>query len=91
MPATFAANGYDTIMLIDAALSLTNGDASDTTAVRNALMTAQFGSVRGKFRFNTNHYPIHDIYVSKVVKRSDGKFQTVFSENSDQYVSECKM
>ena len=56
MPATFAANGYDTIMLIDAALSLTNGDASDTTAVRNALMTAQFGSVRGKFRFNTNHY-----------------------------------
>ena len=28
--------------------------------------------MRGKFKFNTNHHPIQDIYVREVVKDGDG-------------------
>ena len=37
---------------------------------------ADFKSLRGNFKFNTNHYPIQDFYLVKVAKRADGKFQT---------------
>ena len=37
---------------------------------------ADFKSLRGGFKFNTNHYPIQDFYLVKVAKRADGKFET---------------
>ena len=40
----------------------------DADAFRAALEAAEFKSVRGKFRFNTNHHPIQDFYVREVVK-----------------------
>ena len=39
-------------------------------------MKADFKSLRGAFKFNTNHYPIQDFYLVKVAKRADGKFET---------------
>ena len=39
-------------------------------------MKADFKSLRGAFKFNTNHYPIQDFYLVKVAKRADGKYQT---------------
>ena len=45
-------------------------------ALRAALKKADFKSLRGGFKFNTNHYPIQDFYLVKVAKRADGKFQT---------------
>ena len=39
-------------------------------------MKADFKSLRGDFKFNTNHYPIQDFYLVKVAKRADGKYQT---------------
>ena len=46
------------VMLIDAALRTVHGEIADKTALRQALAAAQFDSVRGKFRFNVNHFPI---------------------------------
>ena len=40
------------------------------------MMKADFKSLRGGFKFNTNHYPIQDFYLVKVAKRTDGKFET---------------
>lgn len=96
VPATYAAFGYDTAHLIDAALKTTKGATSDKAALRAALMGANFQSVRGSFKFNTNHYPVQDIYLTKVAKRADGKFQTeivekIFANYADQYVGQCNM
>jgi len=59
-----------------------------------ALKKADFTSLRGGFKFNTNGYPIQDFYLTKVAKRPDGKFQTeivekVFENYGDRYAKEC--
>src|SRR5262245_528034 len=96
VPATYAFQAYDAIKLLDSALKATKGDTSNKDALRAALMKADFKSVRGNFKFNTNHYPIQDFYVVKAAKRPDGKYQTeivekVFSDYKDQFAAECPM
>jgi branched-chain amino acid transport system substrate-binding protein len=96
VPATYAYQSYDAAMLIDSALKKTKGDTKDRDALRAALLAADFVSLRGDFKFNTNHYPIQDFYLTKVAKRPDGKFQTeivtkVFDDYADGYVNDCKM
>jgi branched-chain amino acid transport system substrate-binding protein len=96
VPATYAFQAYDTALLIDSALKQTKGDTTNKDALRAALMKADFKSLRGAFKFNTNHYPIQDFYHVKVVKRPDGKYETeivekVFSNYSDSYVKDCPM
>lgn len=96
VPATYAFQAYDTALLIDSALKQTRGDTTNKDALRAALMKADFKSLRGAFKFNTNHYPIQDFYHVKVVKRPDGKFETeivetVFSNYGDSYVKDCPM
>jgi branched-chain amino acid transport system substrate-binding protein len=96
IPATYAFQAYDAALLIDGALKATGGKTSDKTALRTALAKAPFTSLRGKFKFNTNHYPIQDFYQVKVVKLADGKFATsidkkVFTDYADPFVKDCKM
>jgi branched-chain amino acid transport system substrate-binding protein len=96
VPATYAFQAYDTALLIDSALNQTKGDTTNKDALRAALLKADFKSLRGAFKFNTNHYPIQDFYHVKVVKRPDGKFETeivekVFSNYGDSYVKDCPM
>jgi branched-chain amino acid transport system substrate-binding protein len=81
-------------MLIDSAVKAVNGDLSDKDAVSAVLKKADFTSLRGSFKFNTNGYPIQDFYLTKVAKRSDGKFQTeivqkVFENYGDRYAKDC--
>lgn len=96
VPATYAFQAYDTAMLIDSALKQTKGDTANKDALRAALMKADFKSLRGAFKFNTNHYPIQDFYLVKVAKRADGKFQTeivqkVFANYADPHAKDCPM
>jgi branched-chain amino acid transport system substrate-binding protein len=96
VPATYAFQAYDAALLIDSALKATKGDTSNKDALRAALAKADFKSLRGAFRFNTNHYPIQDFYLVKVAKRADGKYETeiaekVFSNYSDPYAKDCQM
>ena len=86
---------YDTAMLIDSAAKALKGNVSDAKALSAALRKADFKSLRGPFKFNVNGYPIEDFYLTKVVKRSDGKFQTsivekVLTNNADPYAKDCK-
>ena len=76
VPATYAFQAYDAAMLIDSALKADQGDTSNKDALRAALKKADFKSLRGDFKFNTNHYPIQNFYLVKVAKRPDGKYQT---------------
>ena len=95
VPASYAMQAYDAAMLIDSAVRSLNGNLSDKEAVRAALKNADFKSLRGPFKFNSNGYPIQDFYLTKVAKRADGKFQTeivekVLTNNADGYAKDCK-
>jgi branched-chain amino acid transport system substrate-binding protein len=94
VPGTYAMQGYDTAMLIDSAVKAVKGDLSNKDAVASALKKANFISLRGSFKFNTNGYPIQNFYLTKVAKRPDGKFQTeiektVFENYGDRYAKDC--
>ena len=95
IPASYAMQAYDTAMLIDGAVRAVKGNVSDTKALSAALKKADFKSLRGPFKFNVNGYPIEDFYLTKVVKRADGKYQTsivekVLASNADPYAKDCK-
>jgi len=94
VPATYAFQAYDAAMLIDSAVKAVKGDLTNKEAVAAALKKADFISLRGGFKFNTNGYPIQDFYLTKVAKRADGKFQTeivqkVFENYGDRYAKDC--
>jgi branched-chain amino acid transport system substrate-binding protein len=94
VPGTYAMQGYDTALLIDSAVKSVKGDLANKDAVSAALKKADFTSLRGGFKFNSNGYPIQNFYLTKVAKRPDGKFQTeivekVFDNYGDRYAKEC--
>ncbi len=96
LPSVFAAQGYDTALLIDAAVRQVKGRVEDVEAVRKALRTAKFESVRGSFKFNKNQYPIQNYYLRVVAKDAQGRLVnktigTVFKDHGDAYVQDCQM
>ncbi|HVG50589.1 MAG TPA: ABC transporter substrate-binding protein, partial [Xanthobacteraceae bacterium] len=96
VPGSYAFQAYDAASLIDSALKETKGNTANKDALRAALKKADFTSLRGGFKFNTNQYPVQDFYLVKVAKRPDGKFQTeivekVFANYTDPHVAQCPM
>src|SRR5436309_1731029 len=94
VPGTYAFQAYDAAMLIDSAVRAVRGDISNKEALTAALKKADFTSLRGGCKFNTNGYPIQNFYLTKVAKRADGKFQTeivekVFENYADRYDKDC--
>lgn len=93
LPSVYAAQAWDTANLILSAAE--KADVKDKDAFRAALKEADFDSVRGDFKFNTNQHPIQDIYVREVVKE-DGVLtnkivDTAFTDHGDAYAEQCKM
>jgi branched-chain amino acid transport system substrate-binding protein len=96
LPTVYASQGYDTALLIDSAVREVKGRIENTEAVRMALKSAKFQSVRGPFRFNRNQYPIQNYYLRVVGKDSQGRLVnktmgTIFKDRGDAYVQECPM
>lgn len=96
LPSLYASQGYDAAMLMDSAVRQTGGKIRDKAALRKALESAKFDSVRGKFKFNTNHYPIQNYYLRLVHKDAQGRITnklmgTIFTDHADAYVGKCKM
>ena len=93
IPSVYAAQAWDTANLILAAAG--KASVKDKDAFRAALKAADFKSVRGKFKFNTNNHPIQDIYVREVVKDGDALTNkivaTAFTDHQDAYAKDCKM
>lgn len=95
-PTMYAAQAYDTAMLIDSAVRKVGSKMEDKAAFRQALKAADFQSIRGSFKFNTNQYPIQDIYMRQVQRTADGKLQnklvgTTLTNHADAFAAECKM
>lgn len=96
LPTLYAAQGYDAAQLIGAAVRDTKGKVDDKAAVRKALEAAKFDSVRGAFKFNSNHFPVQDYYLRVITKDAKGRITnrtlgTVFKNHADAYVGKCKM
>jgi branched-chain amino acid transport system substrate-binding protein len=96
LPTLYAAQGYDAARLIEAAVRDSKGNLEDKAAVRKALEAAKFDSVRGAFKFNSNHFPIQDYYLRVITKDAKGRvtnrtLSSVFKNHADAYVASCKM
>jgi branched-chain amino acid transport system substrate-binding protein len=96
LPSVFAAQGWDTAMLIDSAVRGVGGKVENVEAVRKAMKSAKFDSVRGAFKFNRNQYPIQNYYLRVVAKDAQGRLinksiGTIFKDHGDAYVQDCKM
>ena len=95
-PSFYAAQSYDTIFLIKSAVEAVKGDLSNMDGMRAAMEKANFPSVRGKFSYGNNHFPIQNFYSRKVVKDSDGVWTTsvrevVLKNHQDTYAKDCSM
>ena len=97
LPTVYAAQGYDTALLIDAAVKQAKGKVEDAQALAAGLKNAKWESVRGPFKFNRNHMPIQNYYLRTV--GSDGKgglinksfSEPILKNHGDAYVQDCKM
>ena len=95
LPSMFASQGYDAARLLGSAIKAVGGDMSKKDQFREALRRADFESVRGNFKFSSNHHPIHDIYTRIVVDENgtitNKTLGKAFSMRSNAYVDQCKM
>jgi branched-chain amino acid transport system substrate-binding protein len=94
-PSLFAAQNFDGVNLIDSGVKAVKGDLKKRDAIMAAMLKADYPSVRGKYSYNTNHFPIQNFYKMEVVKEG-GKAQlknrgAVFTNHKDAYAKECKM
>ncbi len=98
LPSLYASQGYDTALILDAALKAAGGAGglAEPDAFRASLRKLDMPTTRGRFRFNTNHFPIQDYYVRQVVKLDDGTLTNrvvgkVFADHADAYAVDCRM
>lgn len=95
LPSFYGAQSYDGMMLIAAAVSAVKGNLSDKKGMVASMKKADFGSVRGKFSYNTNHFPIQNYYLLQAEKVGDGVEmrikKTVFENHKDSHAKDCPM
>jgi len=95
-PSFYAAQSYDSIMLIKSAVDAVGGDLSKMDDMRAAMKSAKYDSVRGPYTYGNNHMPIQNFYLREVVADADGAWttkvvSTVFENHQDSYAGECAM
>ena len=90
LPSMYASQGYDAALLLDGALKADPKAATDREALRKALRSAPFESVRGAFAFNNNQYPVQTYYMREVAPNDKGQMSnkivsTVFEQFQDHF------
>ena len=96
IPSQYAAQSYDAALLLDSAIAKVKGNVGDKAAFTAALKAADFQSVRGKFKFNNNNFPIQDQYVFEVAKDAKGRvsLKTIaapLKDHQDAYHTQCPL
>jgi branched-chain amino acid transport system substrate-binding protein len=95
-PSYYGAQSYDAIMLIASAAEALKGDLSNKDKVRAELKKANFKSLRGDFKYNTNQFPIQNFYIQETVKDPQGAMTvktiaTAVKGAKDSYYEKCPM
>ena len=93
-PSIFAAQAYDAAFLIDAGIKGVNGNVADKKGMIRAMEKVTYLPTKGKFSYNTNHFPIQDFYRREVVADADGNptivaREAVFRAHKDAYYTQC--
>jgi len=96
VPSNISAQAYESIKLIDAAVTQIKGKVEDREALIKALETVKYDSIRGPFRYGKNHFPIQNFYATEVAKLADGKLiesnrGLMAKDDVDPYAAECAM
>jgi branched-chain amino acid transport system substrate-binding protein len=95
MPSSYAAQAYDLVFLLKAALEKSKGAFRDTAVFRNALQAVQWPSTRGPLKFGRNHFLKQNLYLGTVVAGDSGwtlrALHVIEPEATDAYASECQM
>jgi len=71
-------------------------DGAGLDAFRAALRAAKFDSVRGPLKFNKNHFPIQNYYLTQIAKDDKGRLVmdpkgVIFKDHADAYAKDCGM
>ena len=95
-PSYYGAQSYDAIMLIASAAEALKGDLSNKDKVRAEMKKANFKSLRGDFKYNTNQFPIQNFYIQEAVKDPEGMMTvktiaTAVKDGKDPYYEKCPM
>jgi branched-chain amino acid transport system substrate-binding protein len=95
-PSFYAAQAYDSAMLIDSAVKAVDGDLSRKNAMRDAMRKANYASVRGPYKYGNNHFPIQNFYLQEAVKDDSGTFTLkttalALKDHQDRYHDLCSM
>jgi branched-chain amino acid transport system substrate-binding protein len=95
-PAFYGAQSYDGILLIDSAVRAVKGDLANKKGMIAAMRKADYASVRGRYTYNVNHFPIQNFYLLKTVTGAGGDVEmqiqkAVFENHKDAYHKECGM
>lgn len=96
VPSFYAAQSYDAIRMIDGAARKLNGDLSDKDALRAALKSVPYDSVRGPYTYGNNHVPVQNFYLLSVTSEADGTMvqhagPAVLTNHRDPYADQCAM
>src|SRR6266536_2894731 len=95
-PSFYGAQSYDAASLVNSAVVAVRGDTSKKEDMRKEMEKANFKSVRGNFKYGTNHVPIQNFYLQDVVKDSEGNFvlktvATIVENDQDRFHDKCPM
>jgi branched-chain amino acid transport system substrate-binding protein len=96
IPSQYAAQSYDAAQLLDSAIRKVGGKVENKKAFHAALKAADFKSIRGNFKFNTNQFPQQDMFMFDVAKDGKGRvsLRTVakpLTNHTDSYAAQCQM
>jgi branched-chain amino acid transport system substrate-binding protein len=96
IPSVYAAQGYDTALLLDAAVRAVGGKVENREAVMKALKSVKPRSVHGEYRLNRNGYPIQDYYLRVIGKDAQGRtinktIGKIFTNHADAYAKDCAL
>ena len=94
-PSFYGAQTYDAVALLDDAVTSVKGDLSKKDEMRREVEKANFKSVRGEFKFGSNHIPIQNFYLQDAVKEGDEyrlkTVATIVEMDQDRFHDKCPM
>jgi branched-chain amino acid transport system substrate-binding protein len=95
-PTYYGAQAYDAAQMINSAVVAVKGDTSKKDAMKAEMEKANFKSLRGPFKFGSNHVPIQNFYLQDVVKDPDGTLAlktvaTIVKDDQDRFHDKCPM
>ena len=95
-PTYYGAQAYDAAQLINSAVVAVKGDTSLKDAMKAEMEKANFKSLRGPFKYGSNHIPIQNFYLQDVVKDADGMLSlktvaTIVKDDQDRFHDKCPM